>query len=219
MTRIEHFLMRGEGSAEHLGCADAASCERPDAIAIHEPRAQGQGVPVHRAHTYRALEMACDEIARGLLATGLVPGTRVAVMVKPSFELFALTFGLFRAGMVPVLIDPGIGIKRMGRCLEEAQVGAFVGIPAAHVARLIFGWGRRHIKNLITVGQFRLWGGQSLKRLRLEAKNWSKDLPMTRGKDLAAILFTIGSTGSPKASATRCDTSSNRPSSSGRYTR
>ena len=188
--------------SDRLNISDALTrqaAERPDAIAIHEPvRAQGQGVPVYRAHTYRALEMACDEIARGLLATGLVPGTRVAVMVKPSFELFALTFGLFRAGMVPVLIDPGIGIKRMGRCLEEAQVGAFVGIPAAHVARLIFGWGRRHIKNLITVGQFRLWGGQTLKRLRLEAKNWSKDLPMTRGKDLAAILFTSGSTGSPK---------------------
>ncbi|MGC6418926.1 MAG: fatty acid CoA ligase family protein [Bradymonadia bacterium] len=188
--------------SDRLNISDALArqaTERPDAIAIHEPvKAQGEGVPVYRAFSYRTLETTCDEIARGLLAVGMVPGTRVAVMVKPSFELFALTFGLFRAGMVPVLIDPGIGVKRMGRCLDEAQVGAFIGIPAAHIARLVFGWGRRHIKTLITVGRFRLWGGQSLLRVRAAAKNWTKPLPATRGADLAAILFTSGSTGSPK---------------------
>ena len=68
-------------------------------------------------------------------------------MVQPSLEFFALTFALFKAGAVPVLIDPGMGVKNLGRCLAEAEPEAFIGIPKAQVARRLLGWGRATIRD------------------------------------------------------------------------
>ena len=41
-------------------------------------------------------------------------------MIPPSFELFITTFALFKAGIVPVFIDPGIGIKNL-KVFSECQ--------------------------------------------------------------------------------------------------
>ena len=47
-----------------------------------------------------------DRIAAGLHAIGIERGHRAALMVRPSPELFALTFGMFKAGVVPVDTSP-----------------------------------------------------------------------------------------------------------------
>ena len=176
-----------------------AAQNRPEAPAIHVPigRPKNQHID-YRAHSYEALDRLSTEIALGLGEYGIAPGTRVALMVRPSFELFALTFGLFKAGVVPVFIDPGIGVKRMGRCIDEAEPSLFIGIPAAHCARLLFGWGRRSLRACITVGGFRLWGGCSLKHIVELGRASNRALPETAPDDEAAILFTSGSTGAPK---------------------
>ena len=67
------------------------------------------------------------------------PGTRAAVMVRPGLDFFALVFGLFKAGVVPVMIDPGIGIKSLGNCLSEAEPEVFIGIPRGSARRLLGG--------------------------------------------------------------------------------
>ena len=66
-------------------------------------------------------------------------------MVPPSPDFFALTFALFKVGAVPVLIDPGMGVQNLGKCLAEAEPEAFIGIPKAHAARRAarLGAGRR----------------------------------------------------------------------------
>ena len=81
-----------------------------------------------------------------LPAHGVSRGTRVALMVRPSLELFSLVFGLFKAGVVPVMIDPGIGLKNMKACLAKARPEAFIGIPTAQVARLVLRWARGSIR-------------------------------------------------------------------------
>lgn len=69
---------------------------------------------------------------------GIAKGVRTILMVRPSLEFFVLTFALFKAGAVPVAVDPGMGLKRMLECQMESRAEAFVGIPLAHVLENIF---------------------------------------------------------------------------------
>jgi acyl-CoA synthetase (AMP-forming)/AMP-acid ligase II len=99
---------------------------------------------------------------------------------------------------VPVLVDPGIGLRNMGGCLRTAEPEAFIGVPAAHLARLVLGWGRPSARLLVTVGRRAPWGGHTLSGVEdLGAGDGSAMAP-TSSEDTAAIVFTSGSTGPPK---------------------
>ena len=165
---------------------------QPDTAAIIFPK---KG----RRMSFAELDSLSDRIARGLIGAGICRGVRTVLMVTPSPEFFALTFALFKVGAVPVLIDPGLGIKNLKKCFAEAEPHAFIGIPKAHLARLIFGWGKDSIRTLVTVGRRLLWDGCTLDRL---IEHDQADAPFTpaptQHDDVAAILFTSGSTGSPK---------------------
>lgn len=151
-----------------------------------------------RTMTFRELHQESDRLADGLCRIGVIRGMRVALLVPPSPELFALTFALFKAGAVPVFIDPGIGAGNMKGCLAEAGPEAFIGIPKAHLARRLLGWGRNSIRITVVVGGGSFWGGIPLNKLRNNGLAVSFTAAETRRDDVAAILFTSGSTGAPK---------------------
>jgi len=148
-----------------------------------------------RTLTFKGLDQEISLLSVGLSRAGIKPGLRVALMVPPSLEFVALTFALFRAGAVIVLIDPGIGPENMRACLEEARPEAFIGVPKAQAARLLLGWARKSLKISITVGKKWFWGGFNLDEVRLLGAGAAAPdyTPKT-----AAILFTSGSTGVPK---------------------
>lgn len=168
--------------------------ERPDQIAIRCPSGGGR---YDTALTYAQLDARSDALAAGLADYGIVRGTRTVVMVRPSPEFFLLMFALFKAGAVPVLVDPGIDRRALKQCLDEAQPEAFIGIPLAHLARLLLGWSRS-AKKLVTVGRRFGWGGTTLARIVREGSGAGPQLADTRPDDTAGILFTSGSTGVPK---------------------
>ena len=171
-----------------------------DAIAIRCPSgtdAQGR-VLYDTVLTYAELEARSNAIAAALARAGIRRGTRTALMVRPSPELFLLMFALFKAGAVPVLIDPGIDKRALKACLDEAAPEAFVGIPLAHAARVLLGWARRSCKIQVTLGRRWFWGGHSLDRLLQESRDDSFQMIDTDAEEMAAILFTSGSTGIPK---------------------
>lgn len=172
--------------------------ERPHALAIAAPAGRDRdGRTSHVHYTYRQLEDDSNRIAAGLGSYGIGPGVRTALMVTPGLDLFALAFALFKIGAVPVLIDPGLGRKGIGSCLADAQPEAFIGIPKAHIARRLFRWGRATIRTNITVGA-RGWGGTSLREVRQSGAGAGAVDIATKSEDVAAILFTSGSTGAPK---------------------
>ncbi|MDD4463547.1 MAG: AMP-binding protein, partial [Desulfobacterales bacterium] len=87
--------------------------------------------------TFQQLDRESDCLAHGLHEAGIVQGTRTILMVRPGLELFALTFAMFKVGAVPVMVDPGMGIRRMLACFAEGNPEAFIGVPAAHALRVL----------------------------------------------------------------------------------
>ncbi|MFO0908179.1 MAG: fatty acid CoA ligase family protein [Isosphaeraceae bacterium] len=188
--------------------------QRPDALAVACP--VGPGRLDYHEWSFARLDRESDVLARGLSAIGIGRGVRTALMVKPGLEFFALTFALFKAGAVPILIDPGMGIRNLGRCLAEAEPIGFVGIPAAQMARRLLGWGRRTIRLTVTVKPLRSPVGPGRQSPRLDgspsgrvrlslaqvaARGYSEEpfaAAATTADEMAAILFTSGSTGAPK---------------------
>ncbi len=148
-----------------------------------------------RSYTFGRLEDEVAALAAGFRRMGINRGDRVSLMIPPSFEFVAASFALFRCGAVIVFIDPGIGFANMGKCLDSSAPKVFVGITKAHIGRVLGGWARGSIKTLVTLGPRLGWGGYSLAQVR--AMGGTPLQPENTGPD-AAVLFTSGSTGSPK---------------------
>jgi len=173
---------------------------RPDAIALRVPQyaSRGSELPPYLDVSYAELDAASDHSAAALARAGIARGTKTALMVRPGRELFVLMFALFKLGAVPVLIDPGIDRRALRQCLDEAAPEAFVGIPLAQIARLVLRWARASVRIVVTVGGPFGWGGQRLQSLREATPAHTFVAAATRPDELAAILFTSGSTGVPK---------------------
>lgn len=146
--------------------------------------------------TYEELGKDVELLAQGFLRSGLQRHQRVAVLIPPSRDFFATAFALFRAGMTPVLIDPGIGYSNMGNCLKESEPDAFVGSAKAHIARAAGGWAPSARLKIVAGGPS--LGLPTLKTMRELGAARTLDLPALTPDVRAAILFTSGSTGAPK---------------------
>ncbi len=177
----------------------ACAREAPERIALRVSAGRGaDGASAWRTLSYAELDRASDIIAAGLAAIGIGAGARTVLMVRPSAALFELMFGLFKAGAVPVLVDPGIDRAALRECLAEARPQAFIGIPLAQAASLLLGWGRTSIRTRVTVGRRWGWPGYTLDEVRARGEQAARPQLTSEPDALAAILFTSGSTGIPK---------------------
>ena len=96
----------------------------PGAIAIATPRGS------HRQRDQRAydtitmadLDRRSSSIAAGLQSMGVVPGKRIALLVRFSEDFIALVFAVLKSGATLVLIDPGMGRKNLVDCRRQRRM-------------------------------------------------------------------------------------------------
>ncbi len=196
-------------SGERLNVAErltSVAAVMPDAIAVACPRRSARRYPSARpggsqttyaTTTFAELDADVTRIARGLATWGVPPGTRLALLVRPGIDFVALVFALLRAGVVSVLIDPGMGRRNMLRRLAEVEPEGFVAVPLAQSLRVLL---RRQFPRTmwnVTVGHRWGWGGKTLNALRV-AGDGTRRVPATWADSPAAIIFTSGSTGPAK---------------------
>ena len=175
---------------------------QPDILAIAIPEKNSldkNGITQYKKISFKELAFEIECVAKGLLAAGFEKGDRVVMMVPPDFDFFILSFSMLQTGIVPVFIDPGIGIKNLKTCIAESEPAGFIGISKAHIARVLFGWGKKTIHKTITIGSRLFWGGKKMQRIRKFDRSSKQGPFFDAGQDdIAAVIFTSGSTGLPK---------------------
>jgi olefin beta-lactone synthetase len=147
--------------------------------------------------TYLQLASASARYARALVELGFQPGDRVGLLVPPSFETIALFFAAARTGIVPVVVDPGMGPEAMVKCLSQSGLAGIIGIRRAHLLRVLHRKALAKIRRWATVGKSIPFTPNLDRLASRHSSDWMS--PFDPGaEDLALVGFTSGSTGTPK---------------------
>lgn len=167
--------------------------KNPDAKAIVYPFKPNFWSPKSYVDlSFSELDTMVDALMHQFLSSGLKRGTRVLLMVKPGLDLIQIVFALLKLGAVPVVIDPGMGLGRFFECAKQSKVSMMIG---GTVAITLAKWFLRKedcSKHTITVdAKFKA-------KLKKQLGVHRYDAFEAEANDLAAVLFTSGSTGKAK---------------------
>ncbi len=170
----------------------------PDKPAVVFPKYHAaSGTYTYSSLTFKELEILSNKFAVSLSKMGLQKGDKTLLFLRPSLDFPAMTFALFKLGVVPVFIDPGMGKKNLLKCIKEANPVALISEAEIHFIKYFYSDAFKSVKFNVTNGKF-TWGKmQSLANFKKE-KIQSMTPVQFSGEETAAILFTSGGTGTPK---------------------
>lgn len=151
----------------------------------------------YQSLTFKELEIRSNKFATQLEKLGLKKGDKTLLFLRPSLDFSAMTFALFKLGVVPVFIDPGMGRANLLKCIKEAKPLGLIAEKEVHFARLFFPRIFKSVKFNVTNGK-RAWGKTlKISTMKKEKVQTFKSVNFD-AQDTAAILFTSGGTGAPK---------------------
>ena len=169
------------------------AAHQPDGAAVRAPDGRElDGSIRYVERSFAELEVEASAAAYYFSSLGIQRGTRVLLMVKPGLDLIRVVFALFKIGAVPIVIDPGMGLSRFLRCVRHSQPEAVVGIPAAIWVARIFRSSFKGVRIKIAINK------SFLGKLSDCAGAGAFPVADSAADELAAILFTSGSTGPAK---------------------
>ena len=178
--------------ARHLA---AMAARQPHTAALKVPRGRTRAGDIDYL-TLTFAELASEVAAwqAELSSRGVRRGDRVLVMVRPGLPLIAAAFALFAHGAVPIVIDPGMGLKSFLSCVVRSRPRALLGIPFARLISHVYRKTFRTVEIRIPSS------GSPTARLKPKSQipNPKSQIEECAASELAAILFTSGSTGAPK---------------------
>lgn len=144
--------------------------------------------------TYNQLRERARAVGRGLLARGLEPGQRVALMLPTSETFFVAFFGVLYAGGVPTPIYPP---ARLSRVEEHLRRQASI-LRNAHAVILIAAREASAVSQLLSVQLETIRYVTTVDDLAQAGANGPRLPAASRPTETALVQYTSGSTGDPK---------------------
>ena len=153
----------------------------------------------HRSYTFAEMVERCNRMANALLGLGLKKGERVAILSKNSIENAESYFSIPGAGLVLVMLNFRLAPKEMLDILIDAEPAVvmvneeFLGHYEKIRDDLPF------VRDVIFIGDPAKTpvGWYHYEELLAEASPNVPEIPLNED-DLAALLYTSGTTGAPK---------------------
>ncbi|MCW3841058.1 AMP-dependent synthetase/ligase [Micromonospora yasonensis] len=193
---------------ESVGLADVAwdnARRKPDKVQFLRPNPDARSWPAQRSGAGDPGAVTCRQfrddvlaLARGLIAAGVEPGARVALMSRTRYEWTLVDYALWTIGAVTVPVYDTSSAEQLAWILADSGAVACVVETPAHAAMLTDV--RDRLPELEQVWQIdagdlvQLAGrGRTVDEEQVEARR-----DAVSGGDVATIIYTSGTTGRPK---------------------
>lgn len=196
-TKVESALGTATASNNNFASLILRHAEHhPDRVALAVPqRWNSNGVTDEEVISYKQLARRIAELSNGFHKHGLQTGDRVVVLFPVCVDFYAVVLALLASGMTAVLIDGGMGRRRILQALDTVRARAIISIDALLKYRFILPILWRIPKKFCydAGGIFE----QPFHALEGDADHSFLSVPRDPD-DEALITFTSGSTGKPK---------------------
>ena len=165
-----------------------------------------------RRTTFAQLETAANRLAHGLAARGVDRRDRVVIHMGNSVETVVSLFAVLKTGAVFAIVNPSTKTRKLAHILNHCRASALIA-PMRRLARHEGLWDRaEHLKTIVVTGPAKEVGGgvgdladnapaDAVSLDWLTAEHVARTTPPRKHNidvDLAALVYTSGTTGNPK---------------------
>ncbi len=153
--------------------------------------------PYRRELTWREFERRANRFANLLLSRGIKKGDRVAILLMNCLEWLPIYFGILKAGCIAVPMNYRYSSDEIKYCLELADVDVLV-FGSEFVSRMDAISGELSLRMMFYVGKGCPSYTEDCLHLMTFCSTAAPPVHLDE-EDLAAIYFSSGTTGFPKA--------------------
>ena len=157
-----------------------------------------------RRLTYREIDALADRLAASLVELGLAPGDRVVIHLDNSVEAVVAVFAVLKANGVFVVVNPTTKAEKLAYLVSDCRAAVLISdgrrgavVSPAHVSCA-------SLRSVVFVGESRVSSSRAdcpvvaLDTLLAAAPAGERPRCRRIDVDVAAIVYTSGSTGQPK---------------------